>query len=352
MKKIISLLLAMVLVAGVAALAGCGNNETPDADNDSQEAVALKFGMGVFSRYEAMPDADGDTVADGEYLIDIAAVLVDADGKIVKCVLDAVDNKAQYNSKGEFVEAGEFKTKYEMLDDYNMVAYGGAQSEWYEQADAFAKLCEGKTLAEVEALAATGADAQGKGTEEVINAGCTIAVVDFIEAIKDAVNNAAESKATAGDTLKIGVVSAQDSDSKNATDEANGENVINTTIACAAIGADGKVTAMKIDEAVATFTFDAEGKSTMEASAELKTKNQLGTAYNMSAYGQDLNGDGKVLEWNEQADALAGLCIGKTATEISAMALDTGYGDEAVQTAGCTIAVSTMVKTVVKAATV
>ena len=64
-----------------------------------------------------------------------------------------------------------------------------------------------------------------------------------------------------------------------------------------------------------------------------------------------LNGDGVVKEWNEQGAAFDAALVGKTGTEIAALESE-GYGVESVQTAGCTIAISDMVKAAVKAATV
>ena len=59
-----------------------------------------------------------------------------------------------------------------------MVAWGGAEKEWFEQADIFASLCIGKTAAEVVALAA----GEGYGVDAVKTAGCTILVDGFTKA--------------------------------------------------------------------------------------------------------------------------------------------------------------------------
>ena len=101
----------------------------------------------------------------------------------------------------------------------------------------------------------------------------------------------------------------------------------------------------------ATIAFDAKGVVTTDLTAALQTKIEKGTNYGMAAYGQDLNGDGVVKEWNEQGAAFDAALAGKTATEIAALEVK-GYGVESVQTAGCTIAISDMVKAAVKAATV
>jgi ABC-type branched-subunit amino acid transport system ATPase component len=68
----------------------------------------------------------------------------------------------------------------------------------------------------------------------------------------------------------------------------------------------------------------------------------------MSQWGADLNGDGTVKEWYEQADAFNAATIGKTAGEITSLLGDNGYGNADLQTAGCTIAVSALVKAAAK----
>ncbi|MEE1054262.1 MAG: hypothetical protein U0L36_00300, partial [Acutalibacteraceae bacterium] len=258
-------------------------------------------------------------------------------------VIDTADVTVAYTSEGKAVASEEFKTKYELGSDYGMVAYGGAAKEWYEQVDAFVSVVEGKTIDEVKALVADG----GKGTEDVITAGCTIGITDFIPALENAVKNATDSDATADDTLKLGVVSA--AETKDATEEADGSNEVSTTVV-AAVLKDSKVVASSTDVVSAEFTFNAKGESTVAESGALTTKKQAGANYGMASYGTDLNGDGTVKEWNEQAAAFDEALKGKTADEISALAVDTGYGVESLQTAGCTINVNDMVKAAVKAA--
>ncbi len=332
MKRVCTLVLAALMLLSAVSLAGCG------------KAEELKFGMGVYAYIEKATDADGDTNGKGEVIATAAAVLVDANGKIVKCEIDTADNTVEYTSAGEAVAAGEFLTKYEKGDAYGMKAYAGAAKEWFEQVDAFEALTVGKTIDEVKALMVDG----DKGNDAVISAGCTITISDFVYAVEKAVKNVEASTATADDTLKIGAVTTQST--KNATEEANGENEVATTFVAAAVNKDGKVTAQATDVVDITFTFDTKGVATVDIAAAVVTKEELGTNYNMAAYGYDLNGDGVVKEWFEQADAFNAACVGKTATEIAALAVDTGYGAEALQTAGCTIHVSDMVKAAVKAA--
>ncbi len=172
MKKIIALI---VLAIAVLSLFGCGKS-----------GGELKLGVGVYSSAKNATDADGDVNGTAGTLVTVATVLMDADGKIVKCVLDAAEYTFSYTSEGKAANAGESKTKREQGDAYGMKLYGGAAKEWYEQADAFSSVAEGKTLSEIKALVADG----GKGNGEVTSAGCTIVIEDFIFAIEKAAKNA------------------------------------------------------------------------------------------------------------------------------------------------------------------
>ena len=336
MKKIISVVLAALMLLSVASFTSCGEAET------------LKFGMGIYAAYGDVNSADGETNGAGEVIATVAAVLVDANGKIVKCELDTADNTVEYTSAGAAV-AGEFATKAELGDNYNMAAYGqdlngdGKVLEWYAQADAFEATCAGKTVDEVKAL--VGDDGYHAGAE-LATAGCTIGVTDFIAAVEKAVANAKDSAATADDTLSVAVVTAQSNE--DATADAEGTSELEINFAAAA-KKDGKVIAMDTDVLAVSFTFDANGAATTDTSAALTTKRELGDNYNMAAYGTDLNGDGKVLEWYAQADAFNAACVGLDANGIAALVVE-GYGVESLQTAGCTMGVSELAEAAVKAA--
>ena len=333
MKKIICVVLAVTLL--LTALAGCG-----------AKAEELKFGSAVYAYYSKAADADGETNGSGVAVVNAAAVLLDAEGKIVKSVIDCSENTVNYTAEGKAVAAGEFKTKYEKGKDYGMVAYGNAKLEWFEQIDAFNKLIAGKTIDEVKALVAE----TNKGTEEVTTAGCTIYIADYVKALEMAVANAAESKATEKAELKLGLVTT--ATGTDATEEKNGSQAVDTTVVAAAVDADGKVIVADTDVASASFPFDLKGKSTLGENKAITTKKAAKENYGMAAYGKDLNGDGTVKEWYEQADAFDAACAGLDKDGIAALAIETGYGAETLQTAGCTIHVSDMVKAAVKAATV
>lgn len=338
MKKIISVILVTLLA--ISCLAACGRKAPVD-----QPANTLKFGMGTSSAYGKMADADGDTNGSSTISTTVAAVLLDADGKIVKCAVDAIDGKVEYTSNGELVAVNEYKSKGELGTDYGMSKIG--KIEWNEQAANFCKFVEGKTLDQIKAYVVA---EDGKGSTDVINAGCTIIISDFVKAIEKAYSAAADSNATANDTLKIGIVGKQEK-GKNAADDNDGSCNVVFNASAVVTNTDKKVVAIKTDVTDVTVSFTADGSAKTDTSKAITTKGEKGKDYNMATYGksQDRNGDGVVKEWNEQATILDNACIGLTSTEIAALVVE-GYGVSSVQTAGCTIAISDMVNAIVKAA--
>lgn len=337
MKKFLSAVLSVLMLASVMSLAGCGNDSKTTSSGDGKtESGDMKFGMGVYTAFADVINAEED--ANGSVEVDhtVAAVLLDKDGKIVKCVIDTAAPTLEFTSDGKAVEATEFKTKYELKDDYGMVAYGGAEKEWYEQADAFCSAVVGKTIDEVKAIDMENSD------NDIVKAGCTIGVSDFILALEKAVKNAAASNATADDTLKLGIVTTPVG-SAEADSENDGTNDIDTTVVAAVVDKDSKVVAMDTDVVSISVTFDASGASTTDTAAEIKTKKELGDDYGMVAYG-----DAKK-EWYEQAAAFNTACKGLDAKGIAKFVTEDS-DIESLQSAGCTIDVSDMVKAAVKAA--
>ncbi|MBE6654720.1 MAG: hypothetical protein E7608_04605 [Ruminococcaceae bacterium] len=337
MKKIAATLLCLTLLP-CTFLAACGKK--------SEEGA---FGMGVYSYYSSSEDATEEKDGSATVLHTAAAVLIDKNGKILDIDLDAAECIGEYSVHGSFIEKEKFSTKKELGDSYGMAKYGtdrddnGKVLEWDEQAEAFENIAKGKTLDEIKALVSG-----SYGTEDVIKAGCTIAVSDFVKAIEKAFANA-QAYAEHADEAELGIVSVQ-SDCKNASEEADGVNNIETYFAAALKDHDGKVVTMMLDSAEAEIKFDMRGKALTDTSAAIPTKNELGTDYGMAKYGTDTNGDGKILEWFEQADVFKSFCKGKTAAQIAGLIYTDGYALPDIQAAGCTIYISDMAKAAVKAA--
>ena len=327
MKKIIALCLCLLMV--LASFVACGS----DAKNDAEtKEDTLKFGSAVYVTAPAVTDATADKEGTGKIDVTVAAVTVDKDGKIVACALDTSSNTVKFTADGKAVANDSFKTKYEQGKEYNMVAYGGATKEWYEQADAFEALVAGKTIDEVKALVA----GEGKGNNDVIKAGCTITITDFVGAIEKAYKAAADSKVTAKDTLKV--TAATEQNCTDATADKDGTNKVSTYFFAAAVDANGKAVAAASDCVEVTFSFDTKGVSTLDTTKAVVSKKEQGKDYGMVAYG------GATKEWNEQAAAFDAACIGKTGTEISKLMAEDGKGVADIQSAGCTIYVTGFVK--------
>ena len=318
MRKFLVLTLCILMVLP-AVLTGCGGAST------------VKFGAGVYVSAPSATDASDDAEGTGKLDVTAAAVTVDAAGKITACELDTASNTVKFTADGKAVANGEFKTKYELGADYNMVAYGGAVKEWFEQADAFEALVVGKTLSEVKALVADGS----KGTEEVINAGCTITISDFVGAVEKAYN-AASVEVDASAALKVNF--AVEQTCTDAGEEKDGSNKISVNVFAAACDANGKILAASSDCVETSFTFTAAGASTLDTTKAVVSKKEQGSGYNMVAYG------GAAKEWFEQAAAFDAACVGKTSSEIAGLAGSDGYAVSDLQAAGCTITVTGFVK--------
>ena len=328
MKKLICMVLSVLMLA--TALVAC------DKAPSEQPEATLKMGMGVYTATPTTTDATEDKDGQGKVAITAAVITVDADGKVVACQLDTADLTVKFTADGKAVASDGFKTKYEQGKDYNMVTYGGAAKEWFEQADAFETVVVGKTLAEIKALVAEG----NKGNSDVIGAGCTIMVNEFVGAIEKAFANLADSAATASSALKLSMNVEQST--ADATEEKEGSNQVETTIFAAAVDAEGKVLAAASDCVQVKFTFTAAGASTLDTAKAISSKRELGANYGMVAYG------GAAKEWFEQADAFNALCIGKTATEIVALCAADNYGTDEVKAAGCTVLVNGLTKAAAK----
>ena len=340
MKKIISILLVLVMALGVLALASCSKPEddasqTTAATTEAEGgAGALKFGLGVYTSATAT-DATAEKAGEGKATVTVAAVLLDKDGKIVKAAIDCADSPVNYTADGKAAKPGEFKTKYEQGADYNMVAYGGAAKEWFEQADAFETVVVGKTLDEVKALVADG----NKGTDEVINAGCTIMIHEFVGAVEKAYN-AASAEVSADAKLEVKMLTEQTL--TDATEDKDGTSKLAINTFAAAYDAAGKVVAASSDCLEIVFGFTTEGAGTFDATRPVLTKKEQGSDYGMVAYG------GAAKEWFEQAAAFDAACVGKTTAEIAGLQGEDGKGVSDLQTAGCTIDITSFVKVATK----
>ena len=209
--------------------------------------------------------------------------------------------------------------------------YGSAK-EWNEHADAFKNVVKGKTLDEVKALVVDG----NKGNDEVVAAGCTIMINEFVGAIEKAYAAAVDSNVTANDTLKVTVATEQTY--TDATEDKDGSNKVSTTVFASAVDANGKIVAASSDCVEVAFTFTTAGASTLDTTKAVLSKKQQGDNYGMkSPYGS-------AKEWYEHAAAFDAACIGKTPAEVAGLMAEDGKGVDTLKAAGCTIYITGFVK--------
>ena len=281
---------------------------------------------------------DGSTQGAAKQTATIAAVILDDSGKVVKCVIDVADTKLDVTD-GNVTTGNTYLTKNELGNDYGMKTYSGIGKEWFEQADAFADFCVGKTADQIEKIEVGD---NGKATDADLLSGCTMGVSDIKAAVIKAVNDKSAKKYSSAETADLSLaVIVDDSASAPATAEAEGKASMTVNL-CAAAVVDSKVAGAVIDIAQPSFAFNTAGEITKTDFS--KTKRELGDDYGMKTY----SGVGK--EWYEQADVFCDHIVGMSASDISSIGIgDGGKATDADLLSGCTIAVGDFVKIASKA---
>ena len=335
MKKRIALLLAAVLTVGTLATA-CGGNGN---QGGSDAAANVKIGLAAHTDFAYGSHSIGDVVygnpvseTTAQADIHVAAVMLDADGKIVQCVIDAVQVKANVDATGAMTTdpATTFQTKKELGTAYNMAGASPIGKEWDAQAAAFEAWCVGKTPAEV--TAAVSAD--GYPTDETLLTGCTIKVNAIQTAVVRACEAAIDSNATAADTLGLGMT-AELSSYAAATAEADGKVQAYVNYAATAKNAEGKITAVLIDSVQANSTWGVDGILTTDMANEPVSKYNKQYDYGMAPVSTLEKG-----EWFEQIDAFKATILGMDAAAVDAIATDDGgYPTDETLRTGCTMKV-------------
>ena len=285
MKKL--LLLVLVLTLAVSAFAACGKDKDP-----VEKDYNLSIGV-----------ATTDTLASSKVTQTVAAIVTDADGRIVLCRIDSVDYTAFKD--GAIVTTAP-TSKVALGEAYGSMPAG----TWSVQGAAFEKFVVGKTQAEVAAIAVE----NGKATDADLKAGCTIAITDIQKAVDNAFKNehkiAFKSTATAF-TAGLSVLSSvKDTSADSVT------NVKLSTEYAATVLAEGKVVAAILDTAEPEIKGITQDGAT---SVSYKgTKRAQGEAYGSMPSGT----------FYVQADVYAKVAIGKSASDIETLATDV---------AGCSI---------------
>jgi len=283
-------------------------------------------------------NTEGSKKGSAAFTATVAAVVLDADGKVVDCVIDVCDTALDVTD-GKVTTGNTYLTKNELLDDYGMKQYSPIGREWYEQAEHLAGSFVGLTAEEIEAVA-IGDD--GKATDADILSGCTIGISDMKAAVLKAVNDKMAKSFSSSFTVELALATiADDSSSKEAGEGKDGEASMTFTV-CAMAIAEGKAQGAVIDVAQGSVGFDATGEITKNDA--VKTKREIADDYGMKQY----SSIGR--EWYEQAEAFCDHIAGMSLSDISAIGIgDDGKSTDADLLSGCTIAVGDFVKIAVKA---
>ena len=356
MKKALSLLL---LACMLFTLTACGSTATPAATEAPAEATETpadatetptevtaaeyKLGMGV------SVSLDSSETNKAQVDATVAAVVTDAEGKIVLCRIDCAQNKMDVTGGAVDTEAT-YITKRDLKFDYNMVKYSDATLEWFEQVENLENWVVGKTAEDI-ANIETKVNEEGYNVavDEELFASCSISLEAFQDAIVKACNDEKGSTFTTADAFTLGVSAISNSkESVAAADSEDGNAMVKmyTEFGAAAVGADGKILAALTDAIQPKITVSAEGEILNKDFTA--TKRELGDDYNMVKYGNS------IAEWDAQAKAFADYTVGMTADEVNAMETrvnDHGYNVSADDTlyASCTIDITGMRATIATA---
>ena len=329
MKKILPIIIAVVAVIIVAVVAIVlitgnntpsvdDNNNTPPVNDNTNNTPTEKdynLAIGVVVNNNLTKKETTETVA---------AIVTDADGKIVLCRFDCIAFTAKYTD-------GVLDTTAPISKVAQGEGYGSMPAgTWYVQGDALAANLVGKTQAEVAAIAL---NEKGKLTDADLAATCSITVTDLLKAVDNAFKSEHKTafKSTATE-FKAGLaVTAAVADT--AKDGVN--NAKFSADFAATVLVDGKIVANILDYA------EVELKNIADTAAEAAykgTKREQGENYGSMPKGT----------WYVQVDALSAKLVGKTQAEVAAIALnEKGKLTDADLSASCSIAVSSIQKTIV-----
>ena len=290
--------------------------EAPAAVEAPAAEGALKTGLAIVANAKDSKSATAEEAGEGKYDVTMVAVLVDDNGVIRDCIIDGISTSVKFDASGALVidPAAAPQTKNELGENYGMVAWGGAIAEWDQQAAALASYAVGKTVEELKSGAIDETGKAPAGSDLATQA--TIYLGGYVSAIEKAVANAAHLGAQSGDVLKMATVTSIGS-SKAADAENAGNAQLDADVTALTLKGD-TITSCTIDSLQAKVAFDASGALASDVTAPVQTKNELGENYGMVAWA------GAIAEWDAQAAAFASYVTGKTAAEVSGIAVDEG----------------------------
>lgn len=306
-----------------------GSSSSSSASGSGQKEGAWKTGLAIQTETEA-----GDKA--GTMRSIAAAVLLDENGRIVQVVVDELQGKITTADNGAVTVAEDLRSKRQKTDaEYPLSSVSSIGKSWVEQADAFGSYLMGMTAEEVSKLET---DMDGYPKDADLLSGCTIKVDGYREAVAAACAQAKALGAAQGDSLALGMETADANTALQATADKDARAQLDVTAAALTVNASGRVTSAVCDMAEPSLTVDEKGM--VSGDGEVKSKNLLGDDYGMrkaSALGK---------EWYEHSDGFAGYLKGKTAQDIEQIPDD---GTDADLASLCTIDITDLQKAALRA---
>ena len=319
---------------------------------------SAKLGMGIVVNL-------GQTSNSIQVTSTVAAVVTDESGKILTCRLDRLIYRAQISGEGILTMPEQVLSNVELKEKYGLgsspYAYDnngdGKVLEWYEQAQVFEEYVVGKTADEVATLDLYTLENgyQISKDEDLLSAGCTIQVVEFIEAIVKACKDdqAVVFELNKEYTLGLAILAENDGSSKSADEYSNGVANLYSSYACTVVSGE-KIVAAINDKIQPKANFNNYGN--IMSTTYKNTARELKEDYAMVKYGSNIdnNQDGIVKEWYQQSAIFSNYIVGMTGEDVLNMEirLINGYkisDDEELLNAGCTIQITSFQQVVYNA---
>ena len=282
--------------------------EAPVEETPVEEPAAeaeYKLGMGIVVSTASSNSEKHNAQVDAT----VAAVVLDAEGKIVACRIDVAQNKMDVTD-GLVDTEKTFKSKVELEDAYNMKGASAIGLEWFEQAANFEAYVIGKTAEEVAAIETVQEGSHIVAVDEELHASVSMSIADFMGAIAKACADEQGMSFTAAEPFTVGLACISNAkESKAATAEEDGSANLYTEFAAVVLDGEGKILADLQDAIQPKIAINAAGEI-----GEAKfngTKRELKEDYGMSKIG--------AVEWYIQAANFEQAMLEKTAEEVTAL---------------------------------
>ncbi len=178
MKRVLALVLAVSLLF---VFTGCG-------------AATVKTGIGVVTSIAKSADVTEEKAGLAQVDTIMAAVTIDADGKVLGCSIDSAQTKINFDNAGMLTVAdktAEVPTKKDLGSEYGMKKASGLGRDWHEEIADLEKWMVGKTADQISNMKVKEIEGKkGIPDEADLTSKVTISVSDYQKAVVEAIKNA------------------------------------------------------------------------------------------------------------------------------------------------------------------